>query len=180
MRNPSVPAKVTPQSVDAVLDSFAAAIHDQLDWLDLAYGKIEVRYDQEGKSYPAVFVGGNDYLGLLPDQHLGNYLFIKVAKEDIAPYPDRYISDLEIEITFYFDYREVYEDDQNRTIEHIKNDIYKGITRSITPSNKAHITGFLENGIYKEYSKKIDTTALMRPYGSLKVMCNLKATTACQ
>lgn len=74
VKNPSVPNLIEPKMVDLALLEIQAKLLSDLSWLNNAFGKVDLM--KEG--IPCVYVGGpvgEDYLGLFPDSHLGNFCF---------------------------------------------------------------------------------------------------------
>lgn len=198
MRNPQPPTKTNPQPLDIALFDLGASLEIKLPWLSNTYGKVEklVRTKSDSnrdkkvsnaKKYPAIFVGGKkgeDYLSMLPDRHLGNYMYCDVTREEIEHKP-RQSRDgvVELDLVFHWNYKKVYPADHlTRSIENVKADIFNAIDRCVWSNFDLRVLEFEESAenIYKGYShNEIDRQMLMRPYGGVKVKAILRYTNSC-
>jgi hypothetical protein len=183
MRNPTVPNKIDIQPLDKALQDIGIGLQERLPWLDNAFGKVErlvKMLDKREIKYPAIYVGSNrgeDYLSMLPDRHLGNYLYCDITSEEVDHKP-RQSRDgvVELDLVFHWNYKKVYPaDHRGRTIENVKQDIFDALDKPIT-GIRLRVLGFEEgaNNIYNRYThREIDQQMLMRPYGGVKIKIRL-------
>ena len=198
MRNPQSPTKVDPQPLDVALSDLGSSLQSKLPWLTNTYGKVErlvkTKSDSNrdkrisnAKRYPAIFVGGKkgeEYLSMLPDRHLGNYMYCDVTSEEIDHKPGQSFDGVvELDLVFHWNYKKVYPNDNlGKTIENVKKDIFTAIDRSIWSSFDVRILGSEEgaNNIYSGYThNEIDRQFLMRPYGGIKIKIKMRYTNNC-
>lgn len=180
VRNTSVPTLINPQPLDVALAEVGEKLRQKLTWLNNTYGKVQRLVKLDGKKkiyYPGIYVGGKgdaDYLNMLPDRHLKNYMYCEVTKEEIEHKP-RQSRDGKIEVNFVFhwNYKEVYGNNhKGMTIENVKTDIFEAFDKSIFANSKIRINGYAEEAsdIYKGYThEEVKHQFLMRPFGSVKV-----------
>ena len=179
VKNPKVPIKTDPMPLDVAFDEIGEGLKEKLPWLTNTYGKVERLVRTQGKTkvvYPAIYVGGNmgeDYLSMLPDTHLGSYMFCELEKEEVDHKPRQYRNGkVEANLVFFFDYRKVYTDHVGMTIENVKQDILNAIDDIIFPTVRMRILEFQEgaNNVYRSYThNEIKSQFMMRPYGALKI-----------
>lgn len=79
---PKAITRDNPVLIERLFNDVQQALIDNLDWLDLAYGKAErimQRTQRNERTFiPAWYVGNEDYENLLPDDRKGNYSFFTV------------------------------------------------------------------------------------------------------
>lgn len=196
----SVPSKVEPKLLDIVCDNVASTLQSRLSWLDNAYGRCEKYFDAKevgsDNVFPVVYKEGRDgldYQLLLPDEGLGNFMFIDV--EQNQEIPENNIGSVSIEcniaIIVWFDYRKVYPSDwQNRTIENVKFDVLEAISAGFGGNGRIYPYEVAESTreIYSTFSTRaIDAytdregmrEALLRPFGGFRINCRLKFSQGC-
>ena len=176
----TIPSKTDAKLLDVPCDLIAAKLAARLSWLDNAYGKCETYIEGKGRErsvYPVIFTGGNTgrkMLKLLPDNKLGNFCFIDTADSQKISITGGGIQvECPIEIIFWFDYRKIYADDQNRTIENVKFEVLDalryGVPNVVIELNSMKINEGDFN-IYKNYDKlEAIKGYLKRPYGGFSV-----------
>lgn len=179
INNPSVPNLYEPKMVDLALLEIQARLIGELSWLDNAFGKADLIKD----GIPCVYVGGpvgEDYLGLFPDSHLGNYSFFDFKDgEEIDKFGKR-IGEFKrrFSLIFWFDFNKVYGTGANiRTIENVKSDILSILGLTGFRNSFVRFDRFYERpqNVYSGYDYgKIKKEAYMRPYGCLKMEGEIK------
>lgn len=194
----NVPSKADARLLDVPCDIIASTLNTRLSWLNNAYGRcekyinaVEVGSDEV---YPAIYIGGrtdNSYLLLLPDQDLGNFMFIDVeTSQSFQTTLTDMDFDVRVSLIFWFDYRDVYPSDHvNRTIDNIKYDILTEIKKGFKGVKlEPYMVHESSKEIYSTFSTRIADaylhreglrSALMRPYGGLRVDCNLRYVETC-
>lgn len=178
VKNPTIPTKIDPQPLDVALAEVGTKLREKLTWLNNTYGKVERLVRMDGKKrvkYPAIYVAGRngeDYLSMLPDDHLKNYMYCDVTKEEVDHKP-RQSRDgkIEVDFVFHWSYKKVYgANHKGVTIENVKKDIFEAFDKSIFANSRIRVLGFKEgaNNIYGAYThEEIKHQFLMRPFGSV-------------
>lgn len=175
MINPTIPTLTSPQGIDIAFEELQTALMAGLSWLTIAYGKAQkyVRDDGAGRPvyYPAVYAGKKDYLGVFPDEHLGNYSFFDVQDGETVEYYKG--GRAKVGLVFFFDFAEVYPLDwESRSIENVKNDVYTVIDDASLKYSRHQILAYYEQteNIFKGYThREIDNLFRMRPFGMFRV-----------
>ena len=82
-----------------LIDRILAHIQDELlkgiGWLDYAFGRSQrlvTKREHNEWYYPGVYIGKNEYLNVLPGQHLGNRTFFIVSDPATLDTKQRYIT----------------------------------------------------------------------------------------
>ena len=73
-----IPLREHPYLFDKVVQRIQRALGDSLVWLDHAFGLAErITRVIDGKTFtlPNLWVGGNEYIDLMPDQMMGSFAF---------------------------------------------------------------------------------------------------------
>ena len=194
----TVPSKADAKLLDVPCDEIASKLATRLTWLNNAYGRCEKYFknvDGRDEVMPAIYSGGrnnNGYLILLPDEGLGNFMFIDVDPSQTLLGDIGQLSfEVDISLIFWFNYQEVYTADHvNRTIENVKYDILTEIKKGGFDGVRMEVYEVHESAkeIYSTFSTRLSDSyahkdslrqALMRPYGGLRVDCNLRYTQLC-
>ena len=165
--------------LDAVLLEISIKLRQNLSWLNNSYTAAQKlqKTGENGKLiyYPAVFVGGTEYLGLLPDSHLGNYSFFRMRDPEEIEFYARNVNKITatFDLIVWFDLRKVYPLEIGRNIEHVKSDLLKHF-RSMTLTRGTIILEQIfkdAKNIYSDYT--INETEhgqfMMHPYGALMI-----------
>lgn len=169
MINPQPVNLSEPVLIDAVLQKVNTAFAG-LSWLSNAYGRAEKQVKVKNKkeyTYPAVNVGGKEYLTVFPDEHLKNHSFWHIEKQQLSR--DGASISAEFRLIFWYDLRTVYPDDwQTRSNENPKSEVLKLLRQNYPTPSTIELTGFQDEAkeIYAGYSDtQLQTQFLMRPYG---------------
>lgn len=188
MINP-VPATIaSPVLLDVCFAQVSSALETGLSWLTKAYGKAERRERTRDRSsilYPAIYAGGNDYINMLPDEHLGNYSWFDVVESQEVEWRYRSAHDFKARfgLVFWFDFRTVYPSDhQEKTLEHVKSEVLGVLGSSTLPSTRLRVDQISERveNIYPGYTlHEVDNQFLMRPYGGFRIEGEVTYKAAC-
>lgn len=174
-----------PKYIDLALDEINTKLKEQFSWLNNAFGLAERKFMFRSNpndprfnahdTYPAIFKGGDqeNYLSLLPNTDYGNFSFwdIEEDREEISK-ESRFIK-RKVGIVFWFDYRDIYTDWEQKSINNVKYDLVENFFGFMYFSKSVvsiySINERSEN-IYKTYyHKEINSQFLMRPYGGLRI-----------
>ena len=179
IKAPTIPTMTDPKLLDWVLLEFQTKLSSSLSWLDHAFGKAQ-KFQKDGLTYPAVYIGANDYLNVLPDSHIGCYSFFDIDDgQKINHMPSR-VQDYEVTgaLIFWFDLRDIYPTDSNlRTIENVKSDIIDAINTSRLTRCQFELLNVYEeaSNVFRNYThKEIKTQFRMYPYSALKFTFRIK------
>lgn len=180
----AIPTKTDAKLLDVPCDLIAAKLAERLSWLDNAFGKCETYVEGKGRErnvYPVIYTGGNTgrkMLKLLPDNKLGNFCFIDTADiHDISIRGGSIQVNCDIEIVFWFDYRKIYTDHENRTIENVKFEVLNAIRRGV-PKVVLSLDNMVikesDSNIYRDYNQSdVLKGYLKRPFGGFSIRTNL-------
>ena len=76
--NITIPDLSCPKLIDLALIDIQTHLTTKLSWLNFAFGRSEKLINADGKTYPAIYQGDNEYKDMLPDTDLGNYSFFEI------------------------------------------------------------------------------------------------------
>lgn len=179
MRTPQIPTLADAKLIDKALLPIQTSLTTKLSWLNHAFGKAQrLKEVVEGKTviYPGVYVGGEEYLKVFPDSHIGNFTFFDIEDGEELDHKGRGNVDFSVNfgLVVWFDYRTVYQADwQQRTIENVKSEVIDALKTTLLPiGSSLRITRSWERSenIYKGYTdKEIREQFLMRPFGGFKL-----------
>ena len=178
MRTPQVPVLADAKLIDSVLLELQTGLASQLSWLNHAFGKAsQQQYLKEGQRIvrPSVYVGGEDYLVVFPDEHIGNFTFFDVYDPEKLNDSSGFnaVVNAKVGLVLWFDYRSVYSSDwQQRSIDNVKFDLVQALKSVRLRKSRMKIIESFErvDNIYKGYThNEINRNFLMRPYGGLKI-----------
>lgn len=166
-----------PKLLDVRVNELNAALEANLSWLTKAYTVCENITNDDDSVFPAIRVlGGNgiEYLSMLPDDTLGNFTFVRAGRSEVINTYGRgnYRMSQNIELIFFFDYREIYNDSQEYSIENVKNDILDFLINYTFRTFTLKLDFFEtdHNVIYNGYNTlAVKDQFYMRPYGVLSV-----------
>ena len=178
---PTIPDAVM---LDAVLGNIQQGLVENLNWLDVAFGKAQkIQKPINGRtlSIPTVYCGGwnghgdNDYIEVSPDSKIGNFSWFDITDPQVI---DTNVWARQIEAPFglvvWFDLTRVYGVANNRNTEYLKAQILRvlnGKTDWILPHGRITVNRIYERAenIYRGYSlSEIDNQYLMHPYGGFR------------
>lgn len=171
-----------PKLLDNVGETFSGVMERKLEWLDNAYGKVE-RITKDGRTIPATYKGGKDYISLMPDKKLGNYCFLDINDPVNIKTQKRgfVILQFTASIVFWYDLRTIYpKEHEHKTDQHVLDDVTKLIT-------EPHFTGMIIQPIrlfqhpatiFQGYTLG-DNNALQRPYSGFRIEVDISYKESC-
>lgn len=165
-----------PVLIDRILAHMQDKLAGNIAWLDHAFGRSQRLVTMRDKSewqYPGVYIGGDEYLNVLPGQDLGNRSFFIVSDPAAVDTSQRYIYLRNtVGLVCWYDLSTIYPAGTERNTEAAKWKILDTLDKIIFPAGmRMSITKIydLAENIFKEYSlREIDTQYLMLPYGGVR------------
>lgn len=173
-----------PVGIEAAIEEINGLLLTKLPWLDNAYGKCEKLLESKEKgSFPAIYSGNNEYIDLFPDQNKGNFSFFDIAERSVINWVPNQITggSVEFGLIVWFNYQRVFPtDSENRSIEHVKNQVVIALNTIGLLNSKIECHRVLErvenvyNGynlaLYRGFSYgNIKSPYMMRPYGVFRI-----------
>ena len=125
----NIPFKSEPVLLDKVLQDMQTALLEQLDWLDLAFGRayklVENRPDGNKFIYPAMYNGNGEYVSLLPNDNFGNFAWFDIydpqrITQVVQSLPQYTFSGA---VIFWYDLSSIYPDETVLHTEEIKDEM---------------------------------------------------------
>lgn len=165
-----IPLREHPYLFDKVAQRVQRALGDNLSWLDHAFGLAErITRTIDGRKYvlPNIWVGGNEYMDLLPDQMKGNFAFLYLDE------PQKNVDGrvkAKLNCVIWWDTRKV--DASVRDRERVKSQVLDAISAS-GGAGHIEVVEIYDNpeSIYKSFT--FDETAqcaLMHPFAGLRIV----------
>ena len=189
----NTPTLDTPVLIDQALAEIGTTLLAGLSWLDKAYGKCQrlVELGEGGQRLvsPFVYVGAADqageYLGLFPDESVGNFCFFDMEDNESiewnAGITSRHI--VTFGLIFWFDFREVYPVNHlTRTAENVKADVLQILHTKPLTLSAVRPAGFVDRveNIYAGFNhREIEKQFLMRPFGGFRLNGELRFDQPC-
>lgn len=179
---PQAPKLSNPVMIDRVLAHIQEYLIEKIGWLNFAFGKVQKLVKlMDGKEYyyPGVYIGGNEYLNVLPGENLGNRTFFDIddpQEIDFAQWK-RSVITTKFALICWYDLRTIFPGNQERNTEEIKRQFLRALSEIVMPDgSRIVLDRFYEdaNNIFKKYSlKEVDTQFLMYPYAGLRIEGNI-------
>jgi len=164
--------------VNKVFDNIIDGLTDNTNIFDNFFGKSERLikvYENKNYYYPAYYRGGNEYISLLPDSGLGNYLFFTLAEpQEIDSAPLKVTEKATFSIVAWFDMRTILSDNDSRNVEKVKRDLLHALNDIKVLNGFFFVNRVYEKAenIFDGYSlKEVDNQFLMSPYAGLRFEC---------
>ena len=176
-----------PYLFDRVIQNVQDALSG-LQWLDHIFGRSErlVRM-REGKRYytPNVYLKGDDYMSLLPDNtELGNYCFFVLEEPQTVTYPmgiqNRVKSPFSLIV--WFDMRRVGATYDDRNTEQLKEAVLKAVKRGWIKQGSITIERIYEKAenVFQGYSlDEVDNQFLMSPFAGFRLTGEMQIDEEC-
>lgn len=171
-----VPIRDNPKLFDALFARMQETLHNELPWLDYAFGKAERLVKMIGgrRHYtPNIYVGGNEYREITPDSNVGNYSFFVLREPQDINQQGRGLNGkikAPFSLIFWFDMRTI-EDDDVRGVEDVKQQILHVLQRTYLRNGRFHVSKIYERAenIFREYTlDETDNQYLMHPFAGLR------------
>ena len=180
----NAPVYEDPAFADIQIQAIMKSLEENLDWLDVAFGRAERITRMAGNKkikIPAVYLGSdkdkfkNEYLELAPDSRIGNFSFFYMLEPEtlrLQPYQQGYIH-APFALIFWFDLRKVWESVNTRNLEFVKQQIVKCLNRQtrFTNHGRLELTRIYNTPeqIYREFTlDEIDNQFLMHPFAGFR------------
>ena len=177
-----------PRLIDKILGEIQRGLADNIEWLDNVFGKAYrlVSRDNMRRYYtPVVYTHGNEYLKMLPDSGLGNFVFFRVDDPQTMnwiPYQQGSLK-FTAALIVWFDLRRVFYGEDGRNIEAIKAEFLKVLNGCFTiRSGNLQVYRIYEQAenIYKGYTiEEVDNQFLIHPYGGLRIDLDINVNEDC-
>lgn len=165
--------------INTVLDDMAITLKKLLPWLDNAYGKAYTLVSSDNYLYPAAHVVGNEYISLLPNDVLGNYLFFELEDPStiVSLSQIRSTTKFRANLVVWFNLENIYGIIEDKILsDDVKEDIIQALAPRFYSNAFISISEIYENAenIFKRYSlKQVDTQFLMLPYYGFKFVLDI-------
>ena len=183
--------KVVKVSNPALFDRCIVSLQDglakELPWLDHVFGRAERLVKEQGgvrRYTPNIYLGGDEYLLLLPDQDLGNFCFFVLDDPEDVQWNVGERSRLQgtFSLVVWVDMRTV-DDDDTRNTERVKAQILRALNGGIWVRSGsisvAEIYSRAEN-VFAGFSlDEIDNQFLMSPYAGFRLQGEILAIEEC-
>jgi hypothetical protein len=167
------------------INAIASILGGKLPWIDNAYGKAYTLYDSEGRIYPAAHLYGNEYVSLLPNDTLGNYLFFEIEDPSIVvgSTQEHFVSSFRTNLIVWFNIESVYGPVAEQILtDSIKKDIVLALAPKFYPMATINVLEVYESAenIFRYYPlTQVNTQFLMLPYYGFRFVLNIKEKTIC-
>lgn len=180
--------KTSPVLLDRAIQSIQQYLLEELPWLDAAFGrayKITQQTDGDDFTYPAVYIGNNEYASVLPNDNVGNFCWLDIYDPQRVVNISPRHNQLSVNgaIIFWYDSSSIYADDSCLYTEEIKNEILKALTSNILPNTgKIELDEIYERfeNIYEGYSTEtVGKQYFMHPYAGLRIEFTLTLKELC-
>ena len=171
-----IPLREHPYLFDKVVQRIQRALGDNLVWLDYAFGLAErITRVIEGKKFtlPNLWVGGNEYIDLMPDQMKGSFSFcyLDEPQKDVGGKMRARLN-----VVLWWDARKVASD--VRDLERVKSQVLDALG-AVGGASVVEIYD-RPGSIYKGFA--FDETAayaLMHPFAGLRVVLDVAVDRDC-
>lgn len=191
----TTPIIPNPVLIDRVLGNIQTGLMDNVDWLDVAFGRAQrIAKVIQGKRYytPNVYAGGtewrgnNDYIDVSPDANIGNFSFFWIDDPQTVGWIPKEQSEIKapFSLIVWFDLRKVYPGQlNNRNTEALKNEILTVLNGGFwLKDGKIVINRIYElaENVYRGFTlDEIDNQFLMQPYGGFRFEGMLEVSESC-
>lgn len=165
--------------INILLNNIALSLSKQLPWLTHSYGKAYRLIDAENNLYPAIHTDNTEYISLLPNDSLGNYLFFELKDPQwLTTYTqDRFVSKFKVDLIVWFNLESIYGPITDNVLsDDIKSSIILALANRFHPGANIEIVEIYESAenIFKNYSlKQVNTQFLMLPYYGFRFVLNI-------
>lgn len=165
-----------PTLFDRIIESVQGTLGESLPWLDHIFGRAE-RLVKEVDGYkrytPNVYLGRNEYIGLLPDDRLGNFVFFTVDDPQTVQWArgERNRLTAPFSLILWCDMRTVEEGDE-RSRERIKSAVLRVLNGGLSLRNgHLKVTAVYERAenVYNGFTiDEVKNQFLMSPYAGYR------------
>ena len=177
-----------PALFDRCIVSLQDGLAGALPWLDHVFGRVErlVKEQNGVRRYtPNVYLGGDEYLLLLPDQGLGNFCFFVLEDaEEVEWYVgDRSRLSATFSLVVWLDMRTIDEDRDTRNTERVKADVLRALNGGVWVREGSitveSIYSRAENVFDGFTLDEVDNQFLMSPFAGFRFEGTMKVKDEC-
>ncbi len=172
----TIPDLSCPKLIDLALRDIQTQLTCSLPWLNYAFGKSEKQVNQSGKTYPAIYLGNEEYLNMLPDSSIGNYSFFEFEDGGEIMTGQNFKNnryEANFGLTFFFDFREVYPGEHDyKTLQNVIHDVLSALNSARLTNTTINVQNIYERAeyIYRGYDhNEINKQFKKRPLGGFKL-----------
>ena len=192
-----------PVLLDSVIQSINDNLKADLPWLDYAFPRayklVEHTENSNKFVYPAIYIGGSEYVSVLPNDNFGNFSWFDIYDPQtinavVQGHPEYLYTGA---IVFWFNLKSIIDDDSRIYLEDIKLQILKILSSpKLLRDGKFTAIQIFERfeNIYRGYSlekvyndymyantdiPQIDKMYFMYPYSGLRIEFKIKAQELC-
>ena len=161
-----IPLKTHPYLFDKAVQNIQKALGANLGWLDHAFGLAErITRVIDGKKYilPNLWVGGNEYIDLLPDRMMGSFSFC--CLDEPQKCTDGRMK-ARVQVVVWWDTRKV--DAELRDTERVKSQVLDALSRA----GGCEVAEIYDRpaSVYKGFTfDETASYALMHPFAGIRV-----------
>lgn len=177
----------SPVLFDKVIGSIQDGLAVSFPWLDHLFGRVErLTKPVQGARVmtPNVYVGGNEYMQILPDQGLGNFCFFLLDDPFAVEWSVGDTSRLEaaFSLVVWVDMRTI-EDDDERNTERVKADILRALNGGIWIRTGSIIVESVYSQAERVFAgftlDEVDNQFLMSPFAGFRFEGKMKVKDEC-
>lgn len=161
--------KDDPVLLDRVIQDLQKGLKRKLKWLDFAFGRayklIEHRPEGDKFVYPAMYNGKGEYISLLPNDNLGNFVWFDIfdpqqITQVVQTHPQYTFRGAMI---FWYNLQSIYVDDSVLHTEEVKDEILRVLT---TPGLLRDTGKLTIDNIYERFENLYDGYSLEKIYNN--------------
>lgn len=181
----NIPHKNNPVLLDRVIQPLQESLKTKLKWLDYAFGrsfKIEESDGDKTKKFPAVYTADGEYISVLPDDTLGNFLFFEVPDPITIDRTHRPKIQAQGAIIFWLRLDTIYSEHSELYTEEIKLEVLKALSSTYLPEGRVQALSIYEDhaNIYRGYdTSQINGQYLLYPYYGFRLNVNFEISELC-
>lgn len=190
-----IPYKQEPVLFDRIIQQLQDGFKAKLKWLNYAFGrsyKIEKPVDNSTSynyrntyntdKYPGVYIGDGEYMSVLPDDTLGNFLFFELNDPIVVNKLQSNRLSAKGAIIFWLKLDTIYEDTLNIYSDEIKLEVLRCLNDMRLTAGSINVLSVYEGheNIYAGYdTSQIDGQYLMFPYYGFKINVEFNISELC-
>lgn len=181
----NIPIKQDPVLFDRIIQQLQEGFKSKLNWLDYAFGRsycIEEQTSSGIKKYPGVYLADGNYLSVLPDDTLGNFLFFELYDPIKVDNIRNNRLSANGAIIFWLNADTIFQDKSVLYTEDIKLEVLQCINAMRLTSGSIKVISIYDKpeNIYKNYSiSQIDGQYLVSPYYGFKLNVEFSISELC-
>ena len=178
-----------PQLFDRCIVSLQDGLAKELPWLDHVFGRVERLVKENGgvrRYTPNIYVGGDEYLLLLPDQGLGNFCYFVMDEPEAVQWNvgERSRLQTSFSLVVWVDMRTIDGDGDTRNTEAVKAEVLRalngGIWVRMGSISVESIYSRAENVFAGFTLDEVDNQFLMSPFAGWRFEGTMTVNDECQ